>query len=90
MSKNLKIGSMKLTIPEHSSEIGRALERLQNEYESGKMKALFCVFAVEDGVAVALAGNKMLMPFVAIAANAVSENIIDEIATAFMSPEQED
>lgn len=90
MNKDLKIGSMKLSIPEHSAEIGRSLERLQNEYEAGNMKALLCIYAIKDGVAVVMAGDKMIMPFVAIAANAVSEGIIENIAEAFLAPDEEE
>jgi hypothetical protein len=92
MSKPLNIGSLRIEVPEHSTEVGRALDALQNAYEAGKVKTLFVVYASDNGISSAVAGNAMTIPFTALAASAISDRILGDItdSLAGYSDEPED
>ena len=79
MSKELNIGSMKFSIPDYNTDVGKAVEFLQNQYEAGNIRAIFLVCATKASLHTAVVGDGMIKPLTAIAANAMSAMILDEI-----------
>lgn len=80
MSKKLNIGALKIDIPEHNGDVGRAIEALQNAYERGEIKAMFTVYASDVGISSAIVGHAMSVPFVALAAEALASRVLGDIA----------
>lgn len=90
MTKNLKIGNINLSIPEYSSEVGRAIEALTNAHESGQVKSLIAVWVGDMGVTSAVSGNRMMMPAGAIIAESLASRIICEFGESVYEDEDPD
>jgi hypothetical protein len=84
MTKELNLGALKLSIPDYNTEVGKAIEALQNQYEAGNVRALLVVYATKDSIGSAVVGDGMVVPFVAMAASTVAGNTLDQIEDAFM------
>jgi hypothetical protein len=90
MTKQIKVGSISVNIPDYSNDVGQALDMLQNNYEEGNVQALFVVFATKDSIASAVVGNSMVLPFVAMAASTIAGNVLDNIEDSFNKQHEED
>lgn len=92
MSKDVNIGSMKLAIPDYKhSNVGKAIELIQNSYEAGELKGLVAFWATKDGVSRAIVGDHMILPIVLMTAAAVSGKALDDIEDSILgSDESED
>jgi hypothetical protein len=85
MSKDLNIGSIKISIPDYNSDVGKAIEILQNHHESGDLRALFVAFATKDSIASAIVGDAMVIPFVCMAADVIANDALDGMQDSLSS-----
>jgi hypothetical protein len=90
MTKELNIGNIKLSLPDYNSDVGRAIELLQNQYESGNIKAMLVVYATNDSIASAIVGDSMVIPFVSMAAEVISATALDQIEESLTSSAKTD
>lgn len=82
--KELNIGAMKLSIPDHNSEVGKAIELLQNEYEKGNIRAIFLVCATKTGVVSSVVGDGMVLPFVTMSAGVLANRLMEDIEDSLL------
>lgn len=68
-----------IPVPEHDPSVGRAVQALQDAYERGEVKSLLLVYASNVGLASAIVGNAMTLPFVALAAEALAGDLISNL-----------
>lgn len=89
--KELNIQGMKVNIPDYTnSNVGKAIELIQNAYESGELKALAAVWATSDGVSRAIVGDHMILPIVLMTASAVADEALDDIGDSILGRNQDD
>lgn len=89
--KDVNIGNLKLAIPDYKhSNVGKAIELVQNSYESGELKALVVFWATKDGVSRAIVGDHMILPIVLMTASAVSGAALDGIESSILGEDDED
>lgn len=82
--KELNIGAMKLAIPDYSSDVGQAIERLQNECEAGNMRAAFLVYATNERLNFAAVGDQMVLPFVMMVTRILAERELQDIEDSLL------
>jgi hypothetical protein len=87
MGKEVNIGSMKLSLPDYNSDVGRAIEQLQNDYEGGNVRALFAIYATKTTIRPIIAGDGMVIPFTAMAASAVSGAVLESVEDQILGVE---
>lgn len=85
MTKKIKVAGMELTVPTAGSDIGKAVEQITNDYEAGKITALFVVYSTEDGLVHVNTGNNMVIPFVCLAASAYAGDTLNDIEDALVN-----
>lgn len=91
MSKEFHISGMTVNIPDYKhSNVGKAIELIQNAYESGDLKVLFVVWATQDGVSRAIVGDHMVMPLVLMTASAVADEALDDIEDHILGRDTDD
>ena len=77
--KELNIGAMKLAIPDYNSDVGKSIEHLQNEYESGNVRAIFLVCITKTDIVSSVVGDGMVLPFAAMSAGVIADRALDGI-----------
>ncbi len=77
MKKQVKVGGMSLDIPDHDARIGQVVQALQDAYEKGDVRGLLLVYASDSGITSLVAASPLALPAVALAANALSERVLD-------------
>ena len=82
--KELNIGAMKLSIPDYSSDVGQVVEKLQNEYESGNIRAMFVVYSTTERVNYAAVGDAMVLPFMSMCSRLIAERELDDIEDSLL------
>ena len=90
MKKQVKVGGMSLDIPDHDSRIGEVVQALQDAYERGEVRGLMVVRASDSGLQSQVAASALAMPAVALAANALSEQILENLCFHYAGGKEED
>ena len=88
--KELNIGEMKLSIPDYNSDVWKAIELLQNEYESGNVRAIFLVCATKRGIVSSIVGDGMVLPFATMSAGVIAEQVLDNIMDSLVGEVESD
>jgi hypothetical protein len=85
MTKEFNVGSVKIALPDYNSDVGRAIEFLQNQYESGNIRSMLLVYATKDSIGSAIVGDAMTIPFVTMAASTIANEQLSIIEDSLSS-----
>lgn len=90
MTKQVNIGSIKIDVPDYNSDVGKAVEALQNLYERGEVRSLLMVCTTKTGAVCTAVGDYMTMPFVALTAEALAARLVEDLQSNILGPADDD
>jgi len=90
MEKKVRVGGMSIDIPDHDARIGAVVQALQDAYEKGEVKGLMLVYASDSGITSLVAASQLALPAVALAANALSERVLDQMCFQYSGGKDDD
>lgn len=83
MSKHVNIGSMRIDLPDYNTDVGQAVEKLQNLYEQGEISSLLFACVTKSGLVATVVGDYLTMPTAAIAASTLGERVVEDVQSHF-------